>query len=173
MRQLYCGGAFPFDPRSADYCRLAAGDYRAVLLGSRELLMQRSAGIPLNRRTTYIGPFYYETPDMRDVDIVRDEMEMIRRCTDAVFLLDDAACPGTVCELTAAAMLHKRLHIFYLRRDDDQETESALHSPCWYPIIHSTIINTATSIHACHDYVEAVRRITELVRSWDPDHYRR
>lgn len=167
MRQLYCGGAFPFDPRNDDYLQRAADDYRAILLGSRDLLLQRSPGVPLGAQVTYIGPFYFETPDMQDADVVRNEMEMISRCTDAIFLLDDAACPGTICELTAASMLHKRVHIFYLRRADDQETESTLHSPCWYPILHSGLINADTSVCACSDYPEAVRRIAGLVRSWD------
>ena len=164
MKKIYCGGRFDFDYLKDGYKDAAAKDYRAVLLGDEELLLKRSASVKINEQTEYIGPFYFETDGMQDVDIVKSEWEMVKECTDAIFLLDEAACPGTVCELTAASMLGKRVHIFYIRKGDGEETESSLHTPCWYPIIHSLTVNENTSICECKDYEDAADKINALVR---------
>ena len=163
MRKFYCGGSFGFDYMQPNYREQAAADYRAVLLGSADLLLQRSDGVELNTGALYIGPFYFESDGMLDRDIVKSEMDMVRNCTDAVFLLDNAACPGTICELTMASMLGIQVHVFYLRKADDQETESSLHTPCWYPILHSSILNEHTRIQACGSVEEAVGKIRTLV----------
>ena len=166
MRKLYCGGTFQFDYLHADYYKQASGDYRAILLGSPDLLLQRSSGVKLPGDVEYIGPFYFESDGMVDRDIVQSEIDMVKGCTDAVFLLDGAGCPGTVCELTMASMLGKAVHIFYLRKPDGEETESTLHTPCWYPILHSSILNKSTTLHECSSMEDAVERICALVDSW-------
>ena len=166
MKKLYCGGSFCFDYQHADYREQAARDYRAALLGSTDLLLQRSDGVRINEGVTYIGPFYFESDGMMDRDIVRSETEMVKACTDAIFLLDEAGCPGTVCELTVASMLEKNVHIFYLRKASDEETESDLHTPCWYPILHSCIVNKKTRIHPCSSAEDAAEQIQKLVSSW-------
>ena len=163
MRTFYCGGSFGFDYLQPNYREQAAADYRAILLGSPDRLLQRSTGVELNAEAMYIGPFYFESDGMLDRDIVKSEMEMVNNCSDAVFLLDNASCPGTICELTMASMLGKRVHLFYLRKADDEETESSLHTPCWYPILHSNILNEHTCIHACGSVEEAVGKIRALV----------
>ena len=164
MRKLYCGGRFHFDYLLEGYRDEAAKDYRSVLLGDTELLLQRSDNVWIHENTEYIGPFYFETDGMQDRDIVQTEWEMVRNCTDAIFLLETADCPGTVCELTAAGMLGKNVHIFYLR--DEGETESLLRSPCWYPILHSVLINERTSISECKNLDDAVEKIVSMVRKW-------
>jgi len=169
MRRLYCGGTFAFDTLQNSCLAQASQDYRSLLLGGSEHLLHSNGAIRLNAQVEYIGPFYYETEDMIGQDIVQCEMGMVHLCTDAIFLLDDAAGPGTICELTMASMLHKRVHIFYLRRPDNQETESALHTPCWYPILHSTLINDNTHLHQCYTYPEAASQIATLVRRWGTD----
>ena len=166
MKKLYCGGSFCFDYQKADYREQAAADYRSVLLGSPDLLLQRSSGVPLGNGPTDIGPVYFESDGMLDTDIVRSEIDMVKDCSDAIFLLDSACCPGTICELTMASMLGKQVHVFYLRKADDQETESSLHTPCWYPILHSSILNEHTSIHACDTVEEAVGKIRGLVNQY-------
>ena len=164
MKKLYCGGRFHFDYLLDGYRENAAKDYRAVLLGNVDSLLKRSSGVQIHEKTEYIGPFYFETDGMQDRDIVQVEWEMVRNCTDAIFLLESADCPGTVCELTAASMLGKRVHIFYLR--DDRETESLLHTPCWYPLLHSISVNENTSLYECKDLDDAVERIVATVRKW-------
>ena len=164
MRKLYCGGRFHFDYLLDGYREDAAKDYRAILLGEVEFLLHPSQGVKIGENAEYIGPYYFETDGMQDQDIVRVEWEMVRNCTDAIFLLESADCPGTICELTAASMLGKLIHIFYLR--DDRETESLLHTPCWYPILHSLSVNENTNIYECKDLNDAVEKIVATVRKW-------
>ena len=165
MKKLYCGGAFTFDVRNADYLKDAQKDYRTSILKDVELLLQYSSGVSLENDLSYIGPFYFETENMRDVDIVSVESEMIRRCTDAIFLLDSGNCPGTVAEMTLAACLQKRIHIFYVRQQDDQETESELHTSCWYPILLCSQMNTVHTLCACTDADDASGRIEDFVEN--------
>lgn len=167
MRKIYCGGRFHFDYQHADYRKQAADDYRSILLGNVDLLLQKNDAVPLHDQVEYIGPFYFESDGMRDTDIVHCETDMVRSCTDAIFLLDEADCPGTICELTVASMLGKRVHIFYLRRTDSEETESTLHTPCWYPIIFSQISNEQTSVYECSNMQDAASKICDLVNSLD------
>ena len=161
MRKLYCGGRFHFDYLRDGYLEDAAKDYRARLLGDVAHLLQRSDGVQLHETVDYIGPFYFETDGMQDRDIVQVEWEMVQNCTDSIFLLETADCPGTVCELTAASLLGKRVHIFYLR--DNGETESLLHTPCWYPILHSVSVNENTRIYECESLEDAVEKIIKTV----------
>ncbi len=166
MRKLYCGGTFCFDYLNDDYLEHAAEDYRAILLGDRDLLLRKSEGVALSPGVTYIGPFYFEADGMTDEDIVRIESDMVRQCTDAVFLLDDASCPGTIGELTMASTMGKRVHIFYVRRPDTEETESRLHTPCWFPILLSRMINPETRLIECTGKEDAASKIVETVRGW-------
>ena len=162
--KLYCGGVFPFDCRDEGYVESAKGDFRARLLGDVEKLLQKSDGIQINDNVTYIGPFYYETKDMCDRDIVETEVDMIRRCTDAVFLLDDGLFPGTIGEMVYASGLSKNVHVFYVVHEE--ETESGLMSPCWHPMILSLLINKNAHVTMCKDMDEAVERIIGFVSSY-------
>lgn len=162
--KLYCGGVFPFDCRDEGYVESARDDFRARLLGDVEKLLQKSDGVQINDNVTYIGPFYYETKDMCDRDIVATEVDMIHRCTDAVFLLDDGLCPGTIGEMVFAAGLSKNVHVFYVVHEE--ETESELMSPCWHPMILSMLINKNAHVAMCKDMEEAVERIIGFVSSY-------
>lgn len=166
MRRIYCGGRFDFDYQHADYRKQAAQDYRAMLLGSTDLLLQKSSGILINDSVEYIGPFYFETDSMVDTDIVCCETKMVHRCTDAIFLLNEADCPGTVCELTLASILGKRVHVFYLRNSNEEETESTLHTPCWYPILFNRITNRKTDLYECSSAQDASEKICTMIQGW-------
>ena len=163
MIRLFCGGTFCFDYKQNDYRKKAEDDYRAVLLKDVSLLLEKSEMVMLKEDIAYIGPFYFEADGMTDTDIVRTELEMIRRCTHAVFLLDDGLCPGTIGELMLAAGLQKTIHIFYIRKEDDEETESTLHTACWHPVILSSLINENTHLHACVSVAEANEKILHIV----------
>ena len=133
MEYVYCGGRFDFDYRQDRYEQKAAEDYRAVLLGNADKLLRNSGILWLSDRLSYVGPYYFETDGMLDREIVETEKGQIDSCTQTVFLLDVAPCPGTVAEMVYAASLGKKMRIVYIR--DEGETESALRSPCWYPMI--------------------------------------
>ena len=141
MKKVYCGGAFDFDCQRPDYLHRAKKDYRAILLGNEEKLLRKQDFVLINPDLAYIGPFYFETDGMVDKDIVGLERGMVENCTDAVFLLKDARCPGTIAELTLASVLKKRVYIFYVRARAGEESESELNSPCWYPIRMSEQLN--------------------------------
>lgn len=111
----------------------------------------------------YVGPFYFETDDMQAEDIVRSEKLMIESCTDALFLLDGPSCPGTVTEIMYANSLNKNLHIFYICRSEDEETESDLHTPCWYPVLFCRMTNPKVSVHPCRSVKKAKRMIVDYV----------
>lgn len=165
--RIFCGGSFCFDYRNQNYLAEAAGDYRVELLGSvNALLRPRDGGVPVATNVVYIGPFYFETEDMEADDIVRCEMEMIDRCTDAIFILDDAACPGTITEIIYANSLKRNLHIFYVRYDEDTETESTLHTPCWYPLLFCQMTNDNTHIYPCSSTKEARMAVTAHIRQF-------
>lgn len=163
MKKLYCGGAFPFDYRKNGFTELVRNDYRSRILGDVNLLLQPSNGQALREDLTYIGPFYFEAPEMVDTDIVLAEMKMVESCTHAIFLLDDGTCPGTITELTFASLLGKQIAVFYVRRHDSEETESPLHSPCWYPIRFSQAQNPNALVFSCRDREEASQLILEYL----------
>ena len=142
LKKIYCGGAFDFDCRDIDYQEAAKKDYRVVsVLKNLDTFLRACAVQHLSDKLDYIGPFYYETEDMKGEDIVAKELEMIEDCTDAIFILDRAGCPGTISECTYAASLGKKLHIFYTQEGENQETESDLHTPCWFAIYGAIKIN--------------------------------
>lgn len=167
MNTLYCGGTFNFDFLDDDYREKAKIDFRSVLLGSENLLLEKHDFIQLKENLRYIGPFYFESEGMVDELIVASEIKMIRECTHAIFILDSGCCPGTVAELTLASNLNKYIEIFFIKRNDDEETESRLHTPCWFPIIMSELINTNTRITCCNDYFEATQKALEFVENFE------
>ena len=163
MKTVYCGGQFRFDCADGDYLRKAALDYRASLLGDVNRLLNGKGLTALSGHTAYIGPYYFETAGMLDRDIVKTEMRMIGQCTHAYFLLEDASCPGTVSELIYAATLRKKICIAYVR--DENETESALRSPCWYPIIQSGLISRSeVTVIACGTPEQAGETLLNEIR---------
>ncbi len=163
--KLFFGGAFGFDYREQDYQIKAAEDYRAQILGSVQALLKPKdmSGVSINDNVLYIGPFYFEAESMKADDIVACEKQMIEQCTDAVFVLDDAACPGTIAEIMYANSLKKTIHLFYVQRNDDEETESEYHTPCWYPLIFCRLTNESTKVYQCDDLQDAARKVIDLI----------
>lgn len=165
IRKIFCGGMFCFDFRDVGYELQAAQDYRVGLLGSVDALLrpEKDEGVMITDNVVYVGPFYFETDDMQAEDIVRSEKQMIESCTDALFLLDGPSCPGTITEIMYANSLNKNLHIFYICRSEDEETESDLHTPCWYPVLFCGMTNPKVSVHPCRSVKEAKRMIVDYV----------
>ena len=158
MKYLFCGGGFCFDYLEKDYEKKAAGDYRALLLKDTGTLLRGHGPVPLEEGLAYIGPFYFESDGMADREIVDAEAEQIGKCTHAFFLLEGAACPGTVAEMVYAAALGKKVSVFYIR--DERETESLLRSPCWYPmILCRRLAGDGVDLIPCANIDEARERI--------------
>ena len=163
--KLFFGGAFSFNDRDEDYEIAAAEDYRSQILGSVQALLKPKdmSGVCINDDVMYIGPFYFEAESMRAEDIIACEKQMIENCTDAVFVLDDAACPGTIVEIMYANSLQKTIHLFYVKHGDEEETESELHTPCWYPLIFCKQTNMAANLYECDDLQDATRKVIDLI----------
>ena len=162
---LFCGGKFHFDYLEDDYREKAANDYRAILLGCPNRLLQRSDTAFLTDTISYIGPFYFECDEMKDDIIVKVEMDQIRRCTDAFFLLEDGLCPGTIAEMIYACTLQKKVRVFYVKTADTEETASSFHSPCWYPMIMCLRICPETEIIGCIDIEDAKEKMLTQIRN--------
>ena len=113
---LFCGGAFRFDRRRDDCLDLIPKDYRSILLGDpARLFADFSDGdTTISPNVDYVGPYFFTTDKLSGEDIILKEKEMIERCTNAIFLFDEAGCPGSVTELMQATMLGKNLHLFLL-----------------------------------------------------------
>ena len=165
MNKLFCAGTFDFDFLNDDYREKSKNDYRAILLGNENSLLEKHDYVSLKENLIYIGPFYFESEGMVDELIVDSEIKMIKECTHAIFLLNDGCCPGTIAELTLASTLNKFVEIFYIKKNNDEETESRLHSPCWFPIIMSKINNPNTTVISCSNYQDATAKIVEFVNS--------
>ena len=99
---------------------------------------------------------------MKAKDIIRIELSMIECCTDAIFVFDTADCPGTITELIYAATKGKKIHIFYKEYAEHDETESDLHTPCWFPI-HAAQALTNISLYKYKDYNTLSEIITEKI----------
>ncbi len=59
MYKLYFGGSFDFDYKSSDYKEKAAKDYRTIILGNTDLLLQQYDCISLGDNLQYIGPYIH------------------------------------------------------------------------------------------------------------------
>ena len=163
MEYIYCGGRFDFDYRQIGYEKKAAEDYRAILLKDVNKLLNPADTVVLSDNLSYIGPYYFETEGMLDLDIIETEKRQIERCTIAVFLLDNTPCPGTIAEMVYAAALQKRILIYYVKNTN--ETESVLQSPFWYPIILCRKIDSSdVNIIACDSYDEARDGILKWIK---------
>lgn len=166
IKKLYCGGKFTFDFQKKRYETDVLNDYRCYLLGNPHLLLESNKPIKLKENLEYIGPFYFETENMQDIYIVKKEKQMIDESTDCIFLLNDGLCPGTISELIYASMLAKNIYIFFIKQNDNEETESSLHTACWYPIILSQQLNNnKTKIFSAKSLIEAQEQIDKLIKN--------
>lgn len=163
--KLFCGGKFHFDYLNDNYIEAAKNDYRSFILKDVELLLKRQNYVEISSNIDYIGPFYFETDGMIDKEIVENEMKMINEATHIFMLLEDGLAPGSVSELIYASTLKKNISIFFIKYAESEETESSLHSPCWYPIIMSNIlVKYNCDIIACKDYKDAINMILNKIK---------
>jgi hypothetical protein len=163
-KKIYFGGRFRFMYKDYTKEKLAE-DYRAKLLGDVDLMLRtpknRSKSVYMGRQMGYIGPFYFYDEGTSAEDIVNNEYDMVERCDEAVFLLDDEPCPGTISELIHASVLYKNVRIYYVKTEIDKgEPENEIYSKQWYAIMMAIKINEeCTDIIECADYDEAVDMI--------------
>ena len=70
---------------------------------------------------------------------------------------------GTIAEMVYAASLQKRILIYYVKNEN--ETESALLSAFWYPMILSCRINSSEVVLiACDSFSEASDKAMKMIK---------
>ena len=167
MRKLYFGGGFPaFDVNHPEDS--LKDDFRALVLGDvRKLLylpQECTTETPISDNVSYVGPYFFYGEEISAKQVVNVENDMIHRCTDAVFLLENVSSPGTITEVVNAAILGKNVHIFYVSLDNGiPETE--INSDQWYPIAFAQMVGKNVHCTECSSREEAVRRTLSFVES--------
>lgn len=147
----------PIDSLKEDYRALILGDVRRLLH-----LPNEANEIPLSDKVSYVGPFYFYGDSLISRQIVSVENDMIHRCTDAVFLLGNNSCPGSVTELVNAALLGKTIHIFYVvLYSGTPETE--INSDQWYPMAFARMVGKNVTCMQCQSRDEAIQKILSFV----------
>lgn len=164
VRKLFFSGEFPLLDENNPVDSLKK-DYRALILGDvRRLLYMPEEGkeIPLSDKVSYVGPFYFYGDTLCSRQIVSVENEMIHRCTDAVFLLENSSCPGSVTELVNAALLGKTIHIYYVALSSETP-ETEINSDQWYPIAFARMAGNNVTCTECRSRDEAIQKILSFV----------
>ena len=168
MRKIYFGGGFP----PIDYNHpedSMRNDFRAQILGDAKLLLypppeNKSMEIPISDNSLYVGPFFFYGEALQAKQTVHIENEMIHKCTDAVFLLENISSPGTVTELVNAALLGKNVHIFYISLDTGTP-ETEISSDQWYPIAFAQMVGNNIECIECDSLENARKRILSFAKS--------
>ena len=171
FKKIYFGGNFPFQYKDYTEEKLAE-DYRAIVLGDvKELLKSPSAEFKYKRikgkdNVFYAGPYYFYEEGTSAEGIVKNEHQMVEDCTDAIFLLENTPCPGTITEIVHSSMIGKNVHIFYVGTTiDDGEPENEIDSKQWYSICFSKLVNPNVSIERCENKTDATHKILEYIHS--------
>lgn len=122
-----------------------SGDFRTKLIGNEKdfvdfnnhSFIMDSKG---NLKYQYLGPFYNEKASNGELtssicdEVVATENDLIRKCDIFAIYLDENYSPGSITELTYAALLNKKIVIFYKKEDD---ISYEMKSSNWYPIINA------------------------------------
>lgn len=166
MRKLFFSGGFPLLDKSDPEGSMKE-DYRALILGDvRRLLYmpEKSREVPFSDKVSYVGPFYFYGDHPSSRQIVSIENDMIHRCTDVVFLLENHSCPGSVTELVNAALLGKTIHIYYVVLSS-RTPETEIKSDQWYPMAFASMVGGDVECTECQSRDEAIQRIRAFVES--------
>ena len=168
MKIIYFGGNFEFQYKDYSIDKLAK-DYRTEILGDVNKLLHTpnnmSKTVGLGHDIFYCGPYYFYEEDTDGSSIVSNEYSMVDWCTDAIFLIDNTNIPGTITEIIHAAMLKKKIMIFYVKKQlDEGEPENDICSSNWYPLEFAKLVADASLIE-CEDREMAKGLIYNYVQS--------
>ena len=167
MRKLYFGGGFPSldmnqpeDSLKDDFRVLVLGDVRKLLYLPQECTTET----PITDNGSYVGPYFFYGEEISAKQVVAVENEMVHKCTDAVFLLENVSSPGTITEVVNAVLLGKNVHIFYVSLGSGSP-ETEINSDQWYPIAFAQMVGKDVHCIECSSRAEAVRKILSFVES--------
>ena len=167
MRKLYFGGGFPpFDANHPE--ESMKDDFRALILGDVRKLLYIPQGskteTPLSDKVSYVGPYFFYGEEISATQVVAVENDMVCKCTDAIFLLENVSSPGTITEVINAAFLGKNVHIFYVSLDSGTP-ETEINSDQWYPIAFAQMVGKNVLCTECSCREDAVRKIISFVET--------
>lgn len=163
---LYCGGNFEF--RYEDYVASSLlSDYRTRILGDILNIMYEPKNDDktrdLSEHLAYCGPYYFYENGLTGDNVVKNEYEMVEKCTHAVFIVDNTNIPGTITEIIHAALRGKTIQIYYIRQArGDGEPEKEIENANWYALEMAKQIAGAKLI-GCKDRKEAKELVYEYV----------
>lgn len=167
IKKIYFGGRFSFQYKDYTKEKLAM-DYRSIILGDvNKILHSPNTNEKLTKiseNVFYTGPYYFYEEGTTAKDIVKNEIEMVERCTDAIFLLDNESCPGTITEIIHSVFKNKIIHIFYVKIPiDNGEPENEINSKQWYPIMFSLLNNDKVFLTECKTRDDATKKIISFI----------
>lgn len=173
---IYFGGNFEFQYKDFKP-ELMKDDYRAKILGDINKILYQPENTQKIRRlgkcTYYVGPYYFYENGLDGSNVVKTEIDMVNRCTHAVFLVDNTNMPGTVAEIIHASLIKKKIAIFYVKQLlDEGEPEKEICSANWYPLQFAKQIADAYLVE-CEDRDVAKMCIYNYVESLIQDKYGR
>lgn len=166
--KIYCGGNFEFQYKDFKP-NLMLTDYRTSILGDVNKILYQPDNDQklrsLGRCLYYVGPYYFYENGLDGANVVKTEIEMVEKCTHAIFLVDNTNIPGTVAEIIHATMTKKNIVIFYVKQPlDDGEPEKEICSANWYPLQFARQMANAQLIE-CEDREMAKQLIYNYVES--------
>ena len=129
MKKIYFAGKFK-KKRAASLAESLVRDYRAILLGSSELLTKYTKDLCVKNKFVYMGPFYCEQASNGDYtstdcnDVLRAEYNAVK-CSDlCFFVFDKSFSVGSVVELGWALQQNKEIVILYKKEDSSYDIKS-------------------------------------------------
>lgn len=168
---IYCGGNFEFQYKDYSVDKIES-DYRVEILGGdvNNLIHTPDNASKLRkigRGVYYCGPYYFYEEGTDGASIVKNEIEMVNKCTNAVFVIDNTNIPGTITEIVHAATYGREVAIFYVKQPLDKgEPEKDICSANWYPIEFAKIMTNAYVVECedremakqlAYNYVESIK----------------
>lgn len=129
MKKIYFAGKFR-KKRAKSLAESLVLDYRAILLGSSELLTKYTKDLCIQNKFVYMGPFYCEQASNGDYtstncnDVLRAEYNAVKNSDLCFFVFDQSFSVGSVVELGWALQQNKEIVILYKKEASSYNIKS-------------------------------------------------
>ena len=138
-------------------------DIRSKIVGNVKDTVYASEGVVIknNKNVIYIGGFYYENQEEGlsvCENVVKEELNQIKRCDLLVANLTQYSAIATITELMYAAFIGKKIVIFC----DPNITSYEVDKEYWFPIITLKKLNKNVTIKYVNSEFEIVDYINNL-----------
>ncbi len=166
MKKVYLSGKF--DKKTAPDTGLAQqlqNDWRAILLGNANRLVNSANDVMLNNKYIYCGPFYCEQAsngEFTSTDctvVVSTEKAAVDNCDIFVAVFDENYSPGTVVELGWALNAEKQIYILY----KNQDSKYVIKSEHWFAITDAQIRTKNIHVFSYNDKSEMLNKIKNKI----------